>query len=380
MSRQELSRESILKTLIHRYYSLRPLEEPPYIHMREVALESLEDRKYIRHLGFPSMTHLYNYILNTKTPLHLYYSSAYYESPTIDKMELKGWQGSDLLFDIDSDHYPGCSNVLSFCISENKFFSEKIKKCPDSGEKPIIYPIITIDCINRAFKDAYKLYTILHDEFSFRDIKIYFSGNRGFHVKVFDDEVKGLTGDERREIASYISMENIKYEKLFPIIGKREKYVLLINNREYGIRRRVLEYIIRNKLVENISSQIIKIAYDTLMNILDDLRINIDIVVTMDVSRLSRFNRSINGKSGLIVRDIGKVNEEFVFAYEDYCPWKGYVTVKPLIDFTGLPIYNDKINLHRGEKITLDACKAIYLFFKGLVSIVNMDKVVVENV
>jgi DNA primase small subunit len=380
MSRRGLSRESILKTLIHRYYSLKPLEEPLYIHMREIALESLEDKKYIRHLGFPSMTHLYDYILKKKTPIHLYYSSAYYESPTIDKMELKGWQGSDLLFDIDSDHYPGCNNVLSFCIGENRFFNEKIKKCPDSGVKPIIYPIITIDCINRAFKDAYRIYTILRDEFSFKDIKIYFSGNRGFHVKVFDDEVRKLSSDERREIASYISMENMKYEKLFPIIGKREKYALLINNREYGIRRRVLEYIIRNKLVENPSSQIIKIPYDTLTSILDDLRINIDIVVTMDVSRLSRFNKSINGKSGLIVHDIKEVSEEFTFTYEDYCPWKGYVTVKPLIDFTGLPIYSDKVNLHRGERITLDACKAIYLFFKGLVNIVSMDKLVIENV
>ncbi len=380
MSRQESNRELILKTLIHKYYSLKPLEEPPYIHMREIALESLEDKKYIRHLGFPSMTHLYNYILNTKTPIHLYYSSAYYESPTIDKMELKGWQGSDLLFDIDSDHYPGCNNVLSFCISENKFFNEKIKKCPDSGEKPIIYPIITIHCVNKAFKDAYKLYTILHEEFSFKDIRVYFSGNRGFHVKVFDEEVKELTSDERREIASYISMENIRCEKLFPLIGKRERYALLINNREYGIRRRVLEYITRNKLVENTGSQIIRMPYDTLTSILDDLRINIDVVVTMDVSRLSRFNRSINGKSGLIVHDIKEVSEEFIFTYEDYCPWKGYVTVKPLIDFTGLPIYNDKINLHRGERITINACKAIYLFFKGLVSIIDMDKLVVMNV
>lgn len=116
MSRQELNNKFFIKKILREYYSQKPLEEPLYIHKREIAIHSLEDEAYIRHLTFPSITHLYNFILNEKTPLHLYYSSAYYESPSIKKMELKGWTGSDLMFDLDSDHYPGCGKILSICI------------------------------------------------------------------------------------------------------------------------------------------------------------------------------------------------------------------------------------------------------------------------
>ncbi|MCD6301369.1 MAG: DNA primase, partial [Staphylothermus sp.] len=65
MSRQELSKEFfLLKKLIREYYSRKPLEEPIYIHKREIAIQSLEDGVYIRHLSFPSLAILYNYILS----------------------------------------------------------------------------------------------------------------------------------------------------------------------------------------------------------------------------------------------------------------------------------------------------------------------------
>jgi len=77
------------------------------------------------------MTHLYKYILEEKTPIHLYYSSAYYEEPSADKMDLKGWLGSDLIFDIDSDHYPGCDKTLSICIGSGEIYEGKVKECND---------------------------------------------------------------------------------------------------------------------------------------------------------------------------------------------------------------------------------------------------------
>ncbi len=365
MSHHVLSNRVFLRRIIREYYSRKPLEEPLYIHRREIALQSLEDNVYIRHLSFPSMTRLYEYILNKKTPLHLYYSSAYYEDPGNDKMEHKGWIGSDLMFDIDSDKYSGCDKVLSLCIEENIVYQDKISTCPNGGE-PIQYPIITRECLERAFYDVVKLYLILHDELGFKDIRIYFSGNRGFHVKVYDEQVLKLSRDERREIASYIMLENIDVEKLFPIVKK--KYVLL-GSSEWGVRKRLLRIIEEAGFEYDRVGEYVKIPYEEFSTLLEELSVKLDPVVTMDVSRLSRFGFSLNCKSGLMVYpiDIDRIDG---VDFEKFNPWNGKLIVKPLID-AKLPVFDREVKLKRGERVELEAWIGLYLVFKNVVEVIN---------
>ncbi len=376
MSRQESSKK-ILSKVIREYYSLRPLEEPLYLPSREIAIYSLEDEKYIRHMAFPSMAHLYKYILYEKTPIHLYYSAAYYDNPLSQSMEQKGWQGSDLIFDIDSDHYPGCDKTISICLKENKIYEGKIKECPKTGEKPIIYSIVTIECVRRAWQDIIKLVDILRDEIGFHEIKIYFSGNRGFHVKVQDEEVRKLTTDERREIASYLTLQGIDLERIAPPIGARRQYVLF-SKEEYGIRRRIVNSIIALGDYTEYRG-LIKVPYETLMSIVDELKVDIDIVVTIDPSRLSRFGYSINGKSGLTVCPLSRdtLVEDIVF--ENFNPWLGKIKVKPLVDITGLEIYGRKFNLRRGMVYDIEAYRGLHLAFKGLVEIIDINRLEVRK-
>lgn len=368
MSRREPSNFFFLRKIIRSYYSKRPLEEPIYLHKREIALQSLEDGVYIRHLSFPSMTKLYNYILNEKTPLHLYYSSAYYDNPSNTKMELKEWLGSDLLFDIDADRYTGCDKVYTICIKSNKVFEGKTE-CPNN-EEPLYYPVISIECMNRAFYDVIKLYMILKEEFGFRNINIYFSGNKGFHVKVYDEAIQNLTREERRELASYILLENINVEKIFPSIGKKKKYMVLSSN-EYGIRKRILRLIKNSSNIQyEVLGEYIKIPYEELYLLIEEARVNIDAVVTMDISRLSRFGFSLNCKSGLVVHPIN-IDEFDEFDPMNYNPWEGGMIVKPLID-ASLYFFNEKIELKRGSPIYLDSYIAIHLAFKNLVKIIDL--------
>ncbi len=369
MSRQELSNHSFLKNIIREYYSLKPLKEPIYIHKREIALHSLEDNKYIRHLSFPSMNKLYEYITQVKTPLHLYYSSAYYDNPGAENMEMKGWNGSDLMFDIDSDKYPGCDQILSICIGENNVYEGKIKNCPKSGENPIYYPVITSKCIERAYIDAIKLYEILREEFGFHEIEIYFSGNRGFHVKVYDQDILDLTSEERREIVSYIMLENLEYDKLFPVVRSKGKQLILTKN-EYGLRRRLYKFIEIADLELEDYGNYVKVPYNESLSLFDELRVHLDPVVTMDVSRLSRFGYSLNCKSGLVVSPIN-IDRFERFNYKEYSPWKGGLIVRPLID-ASLTIYDEKIDLKRNEALYLEATIAVYLLFKNLVKIIDV--------
>lgn len=323
------------------------------------------------------MAHLYKFILYEKTPIHLYYSVAYYDNPLAQSMELKGWQGSDLIFDIDSDHYPGCERTMSICLKENKIYEGKIKECPKTREKPIVHSMVTIDCIRRAWQDIVKLVDILRDEIGFHEIKIYFSGNRGFHVKVQDEEVRKLTTEERRELANYLTLQGIDLERIAPPIGARKRYVLF-SREEYGIRRRIVNLIVALGGYDEYRG-LLKTSYETLMSIIDELKIDIDTVVTIDPSRLSRFGYSINGKSGLTVYPLPRdtLIEDIVF--ENFNPWQGKIKVKPLVDITGLEIYGKKINLRRGMFYDIEAFRGLYLAFKGLVKIIDISKLEVRK-
>ncbi|MET1159705.1 MAG: DNA primase small subunit domain-containing protein [Thermoprotei archaeon] len=375
MSRPEQSNRFFIVKAIREYYSRKPLEEPLYLPKREIAIYSLEDRAYIRHLSFPSMSKLYDFILREKTPLHLYYSSAYYENPSSDKMELKGWLGSDLLFDIDSDKYPGCDKHILVCVKDNRIINSG--NCP-GGDEPIKLPIIPEECIKRAFYDVVKLYTVLRDELGFKNISIYFSGNRGFHVKVSDDSVLSLSSEERREIVSYILLEKIDLTRLFPLMGKRNKYTLLHERREYGVRGRILRLLKAAGSNYERFGDYIKLPYEELETFVEEAKIKIDPVVTIDTSRLSRFGYSLNCKAGLVVKplDMEKITN---ISYTDFNPWEGEVIVKGRVDLD-VEVLKEKVSIRRSEAIALKTHIALYLALYNLVDIIKIRELGVKRV
>lgn len=364
LRREQTSRSVFLKTIIREYYRRKPLEEPPSLHKREIALESLEDSAYIRHLSFAFMDQLYNYILSVKTPLHLYYSSALYSNPSAQLMEEKLWEGSELLFDIDADKYPECASKLYICTS-GELLGSNAEKCPN-GSRPLEYTNVSWSCIIKAWNSAVKLVEILHSELGFRDIKLYFSGNRGFHVKVTDDHALTLSRDERRVIAGYVSCEDLKAERLFPTV----KNTVVFSTSEYGLRRRVLnEALRRGKAVFREKAYGLRKVYllniEDLSEILRDECVDIDKAVTMDTSRLSRFNYSLNMKSGLRVTSLDLNRSIEDRAYKDFSPFTGTVKLKPTITGT-LEALDERVELVKGEVIRVDAYLGVYLVVKNV--------------
>lgn len=369
-----------MRNIIRNYYRKRPLQPPLEIHKREIALESLEDGVYLRHLSFAYMDRLYDYILNNKTPLHLYYSSALYENPSAQPMEAKGWIGSELIFDIDADKYQGCSESYYICVKDNQVFNAKPDSC-ESGGKPLEIPLVSWNCIKRALQDAVKLRDILMTDLGFKDVKIFFSGNRGFHVRVSDEAVLALNSEERRLIADYVSCENLDQGRVFPTQKFKREERVVFSNVEYGLRRRVKDEagkagILRKDRLRN--EEVFTISVDELLQILPSVCVTIDKVVTMDLSRLSRFVGSLNCKSGLKVVEVTDVSKFMDYTYKDLSPFKGKISITPLVDFPGLPIYGNRIDLRRGVKVELDAEDALYVVLKGLAHIYSIKSLEVK--
>jgi DNA primase small subunit len=365
-----------LKRIIRDYYGRRTLEEPSDLHKREIALESLEDGSYIRHLSFPYMHLLYEYITNVKTPLHLYYSSALYGVPDADKMENKMWEGSELLFDIDADKYQGCDQKIWVCSLSGEIYSAELDKCP-KGEKPVEYSLLPWDCIKKAWIDALRLVDILREELGYSRIKVYFSGNRGFHVKVQDQDALVLTREARRAIADYISCDGLKIEKVFPTY----RDMVIFSRPEHGLRKRVHELATNLGLIQKKEIRGVKdlevLPVDKLADLLRDVCLQIDKAVTMDTSRLSRFGNSLNMKAGLKVTEMSINVDIGEYNYSSFSPFKGFIKVKSLI--TGnLDVLGTQLNLARGNIYRLESYIAIYLVVKTLALPIDVSELEVK--
>lgn len=360
--------KKFLTRLIKIYYSKRPLVEPRLLPKREIAIQPIGAKSYVRHLAFPSIIRLYEYIMS-KPPLHLYYSSAVYENPSAESMEAKTWICSDLIFDIDADHYSGCDKVLTVCPRCGYYAIEHLSKCPKCGFEDISkIHLLDETCFERAWGDVLKIVDAMEREFGASDIEVAFSGHRGFHVRVQDEHLIYLDRDERRAIIDYLTMKDLILERVVPPIGRRSNKALFIKFREYGLRARLLE-LARNLIEVRDLGDFIEVNYDDLRNLIELTKVEVDPVVTMDISRLSRFINSINGKGGLKVAKM-EPTEKFTKDFTIFEPFHGKVCVRALVDLPQIKVYGKNIRLSKGMKINVDPNIAFYLAVRGLVEVI----------
>ncbi len=135
-----------------------------------------------RHLSFTSQDEVTAY-LKSMTPAHVYYSSAYYARPGAAQMGEKGWLGADLIFDLDADH---------------------IVRGP--------YDVM----LARVKEELFKLIEMLTAElgFSEKDLKVNFSGGRGYHIHIPLLTVRGWSSAERRELVNYVCGTGLSPESM----------------------------------------------------------------------------------------------------------------------------------------------------------------------
>lgn len=373
---EQTSRFNFMRKIIREYYKLKLLEEPSDLHKREIALESLEDGAYIRHLAFPYMKLLYDYITTVKTPLHLYYSSALYAAPDAERMENKVWEGSELIFDIDADKFEGCSQEIWICPNSGDLYTQRIEHCP-KGEKPVVYNPLPWNCLVRAWNSVMRLVEVLQEDLGYKRIKIYFSGNRGFHVKVLDTSILQLDRESRRAIADYISCEGLLFEKVFPLFNERAVF----SRPEFGLRKRVLDVASQHGIVERReikgSKNLELVELDKLKSILNEVCINIDKAVTMDISRLSRFGNSLNMKAGLLVKELDLNTNIVSLGYSSFSPFKGSIKIKPLIT-SRMQILDNQLDLIRNSVFKSEAYIGVYLVTKGLAIPIDVSELEVK--
>jgi DNA primase small subunit len=159
------------------YYRSTRVEPPPRFTRREFAAFPFSVQTLMRrHASFPSADDLRGF-LEQEAPRHVYYSSAYYRTPSAPTMADKEWLGADLIFDLDADHLRQ---------AEGKSYAEQLMLA------------------RSRFKDLVDDFLFGDFGFDTKDVSLVFSGGRGFHAHVHGEAVLPLTSNERRELVEYI--------------------------------------------------------------------------------------------------------------------------------------------------------------------------------
>ncbi|MDH3313485.1 MAG: DNA primase [Nitrosopumilus sp.] len=308
-------------------------------------------------------------------PSDVYCSNAYYSFPNLPMNE-KDWKEADLIFDIDAkDLNLLCreSHTISICNECNEI-SKKLKQCRKCNSTKLEKKSLPCkNCIDSSKDEVFKLFKILVDDFAINkeNIHVYFSGNEGFHVYVYNSQFQQIGSRERSELSDYIMLrgaipETFGMKKFkpnrssFPDFddkgwkGRFSKYM-------YGTKSK------RSKIISELLVNGYSSFQKTLDNVSENIGVKIDPNVTMDIHRIFRLPGSINSKSGLtkiLCKDISKFDpyNEASFLSDDTIE----ILANSPLEFK---LKNKKFGPYNNEKVTVPIFAAVYMICKKLARI-----------
>ena len=376
---------------------------------REFGALLFQEKTMVRHRSFKRSDELKEFLCEL-IPSNVYYSSAYYENPASNDMNQKSWLGADLVFDIDADHIPTlCEKIHDRWVCDNCGFSGKgvtPEKCPSCGGQKIDAKAwICEECLETTKKETRKLLDFLMDDFGFsaKEVKVYFSGHRGYHVHVESEVVRSLDQLARKEIVDYIvgigldeSLHGVK-ETGKVLTGPnlsdagwrgriaRGTCETLVNSSPYelenlGLKKRAIEAIGKHKdeIVEswkekgpwNIAKGVGVESWKRIVQRGIELQsARIDTVVTTDIHRLIRLSETLHGKTALKKTEVS--NERL----DDFDPLKNAVAfekgiVKVFVhESPEFRISDTTYAALREQKVELPVAAALFLLCKGVAEV-----------
>jgi DNA primase small subunit len=412
---KEIETKKFVKNKFSEYYQKHSssLQPPTLIEKREFGFLMFTGRVMVRHKSFKNVDDLAK-SLKTLVPSDVYYSSAYYERPE-EEMEEKGWLGADLIFDIDADHIPTpCEKIHDAWTCSNCGIAGKgvlPEKCPACGEHRFDEKTWPCEvCLESAKAETTKLMDMLMQDFGFspKEMKLYFSGHRGYHLHVESEKVQLLDSMARKEIVDYIIGIGLE-TKLHGLVeekGERKAGILTgpsLNDpgwsgriakgtyeflsaatpndlKEIGLKKKVIDTLTQRKetILESWKEKgpwgIIKgVGAASWRKIAQHgaevQAAKIDTVVTTDTRRLIRLNNTLHGKTGL------KKIEVPVTGFESFDPFKSAIafkegTLKIIVqDAPQFRLGDQTYGPYKNRQVELPTAAALLLLCKGMAKV-----------
>ena len=200
------------------------------------------------------------------------------------------------------------------------------------------------------------------------DIQVYFSGNEGFHVYVYNSQFQNIGSRERSELSDYIMFNGIIPET-FGMKKFKPTRNDFPNFDEKGWRGRFAQQVFGTKSKRSkIISEFLSNGYSSFQKTLDDvgqkIGVRIDPNVTMDIHRIFRLPGSINSKSGLtkiLCKDLNNFEpyNQASFLVDDSVEIIANCPIE-------IKLREKKFGPYFSEKVTLPTYAAVYLICKKL--------------
>jgi DNA primase small subunit len=382
------------------------IPSPALLGQRELGFLVFKERIMLRHKVFARISDL-RLFLGERVPSDVYRSCAYYENPAVE-MDKKGWLGADLVFDIDADHIPtSCDKIHDEWTCSKCGFSGKgitPETCPICGGQKFDTKTWPCElCLESAKAETAKLTDMLSADFGFssKEMHVFFSGHRGYHVHVENEAVKTLDAMARKEIVDYVSglglsisgaeakgrsarrrrsrgfgLHDFGWNRRLKLglrdfilnatkadlinAGVKGNYAVILRNKELILKRCIEEG--RWSSVKGVSVG----TWRKLAEYVKDLEsAKIDTVVTTDTHRLIRMNGTLHGKTGL------KKVEFPLRSLEDFDPFREAVAFKEgavkvfVSDVPEFRLSGNVFGPYRRQTVELPTAAAILLICKG---------------
>ncbi|MBO3799740.1 MAG: hypothetical protein FGF52_01625 [Candidatus Brockarchaeota archaeon] len=353
-----------LKREFFKYYyeNLDQLVPPGPIKNREFGFFLDKSRGMLRHKCFINLDEFHNFVLN-EVPLDIYVSAARYEDPSNRDMQEKKLISAELFFDIDAEPTVSESEESAWvCQNCGKYDLGTEDKCPVCNSPVERAEIVNENQLNEALKEVKKLVEVLRSDFGIDEnhISVFFSGNRGYHVHVDQEEFINITAEGRREIVDYLLIQGFEEKRIMHLLKNRSFYSGDLKGIIGRIYRMILEAggdkIPRNK--RRILKQI--------NEIIEEFKVKVDPVVTIDIHRLMRMPGSINSNSGMVKKRVRLQD------LSSFNPLKDAVALgegETVLRVKAVPRFNlggKSFGPFKDEEVELPAYAAAYIICKGL--------------
>ena len=350
---------AFLKAAYKAYYFKRSgsIEFPDQIQSREFGYIPFGGGM-VRHLSFKSAGEATAEILR-QSPSSVYASNAKYSAPTMP-MEEKGWQGAELIFDIDATDIPTpCKKSHDLWYCDSCHTTGRLPKpaaCPRCRGPTAEFHGTCETCLRASKDHALRTIDFLTEDFSVSrdDIRAYFSGNRGYHLHVYDQRFEGLDQTGRAEVADYILALSLPPSQSIASILRRGP--TSPPSSAYGWMKRITSFTqakagytgtLQKLVSEAVSSQ----------------RALIDASVTTDVHRVFRLAGTLHGNTGM-----AKMR---VKSFDTFDPEKDPVVLsaeqtKVKTSFCPkLSIHGETFGPYKSETVSLPTYAAISILTRG---------------
>ncbi len=362
-----------------------------------------------RHTSFTDEKDLSSFLVHS-TPRDAYVSAAYYENPEA-QMEKKIWLGADIVFDIDADHIETpCDKLHDKWACSSCGFDGRGRtpdKCPScSGERFETGTWPCEVCLNSARDETRKLLNMLMKDFGFaeRELRVFFSGHRGYHVQIESTAIRDLDALSRKEIVDYVTATGLGFSSRVRGKSKSPKSVFQSQVEDDGWNGRILAGL--RKLVTNASfDELVQIGVQkNVANLLvkkrtasaepidfykgigpktwdklteraaKDQSAKIDTVVTTDTHRLIRMPKTLHGKTGFIKTEFSPSDISAYDPFLDAVPFNTGSVLVSVVDAPEFRLGDQTFGPYRNENVELPISAAV------LVACRNRGEVVDANV